>query len=171
MWLRRTGVPAPAVTEAPVAWRVVAGDSLTAADLYAALRLRSQVFVVEQECAYQDVDGADLWPGTLHVLAERDGALVAYARILESAPGVAHSAPTSGLRIGRVLVASEARGTGLARAVMEQALAECARRPELGVELSAQAHLVGFYGGLGFVATGDEYDEDGIPHVDMRLTT
>ena len=91
------------------------------------------------------------------------GAIVGYARLL---------APYDGrpARIGRVIVTAEARGQRLGVRLMERALASCAEHwPGAGVEISAQAHLVDFYTALGFVPTSEVYDEDGIPHLDMRL--
>ena len=153
-------------------WHDLHHTDLTVADLHDVLALRNRVFVVEQECAYQDVDGLDLVRDTRHLLArgpdgdgdgDGDGAIVGYARLL---------APYDGrpARIGRVFVTAEARGQRLGARLMERALASCAAHwPGAGVEISAQAHLVDFYAGLGFVATSEVYDDDGIPHIDMRL--
>ncbi len=144
-------------------WDDLTIDELDARLTYAVLALRSEVFVVEQECVYLDPDGADLDPGTRHLIA-RDGAEVAaYARLL--APDEAHDVP----RVGRVVVAPAWRGTGLGRTLMDQALEACARHwPGVAVELGGQAHLVGFYASLGFEPVGEEYVEDGIPHRWMR---
>lgn len=129
--------------------------------LYDVLALRQRVFVVEQRCAYLDADGKD--PIARHVLGWDGDRLVAYARVL---PAGARFAETS---IGRVIVAPEARGRGLARALMGRAIASIeAREGRVAIALSAQAHLERFYASLGFVRTGEPYDEDGIPHVDMR---
>jgi ElaA protein len=137
---------------------VAAFDELDAATLYALLRLRVDVFVVEQRCAYPELDGRDIEPETRHVWLEEAGVPSAYLRMLAE--------PDGGARIGRVCVAGSARGRGLARRLMEEALAVVGDRPCI---LHAQSYLVGFYRGLGFVATGPEYlDEDGIPHVPMR---
>jgi ElaA protein len=138
--------------------RIARFEDLTPVVLYGLLRLRADVFVVEQRCAYPDLDGRDLEPGTRHVWAEHDGVPVGYLRILEQPDGAA--------RIGRVCVVSTQRRTGLARALMTRALDLVGERECV---LDAQAHLVGFYGSLGFVPTGPEYDDDGIPHVPMRL--
>ncbi|MGD9958433.1 GNAT family N-acetyltransferase [Nocardioides sp.] len=141
-------------------WSDVAGDAVTAAALHALLRLRNQVFVVEQQCAYQDIDGLDLAPTTRHLGAEHDGTLVAYARLLAPAP--------EAVRIGRVIVSSSVRGQRLGRQLMTRALLSCAQHwPGAPITLSAQAHLTDFYAGHDFVAVGEPYDEDGIPHVDM----
>jgi len=151
-------------------WHDLHHTDLTVADLHDVLALRNRVFVVEQECAYQDVDGLDLVRDTRHLLArggdgdvDGDGAIVGYARLL---------APYDGrpARIGRVIVTAEARGQRLGVRLMERALASCAEHwPGTGVDISAQAHLVDFYASLGFVVTSEVYDEDGIPHQDMHL--
>jgi ElaA protein len=138
-------------------------EALGARELHDALALRQRVFVIEQACLYLDVDGND--PGAEHVLGWEGERLVAYARVLP--PGVRFEVPT----IGRVVVAPEARGRGLARALMLETLAVIERRlARSDVALSAQAHLEGFYASLGFVRQSETYDEDGIPHVDMRRT-
>ena len=133
---------------------------LAAATLYEILELRAQVFVVEQACAYLDVDGRDTEPGTLHLFV-RDGdrgGLLAYLRILEEAGDVR--------KIGRVVAAPVARGTGAAGDVMRAALAQCGSAE---VVLDAQAPLAGWYEAFGFVAAGPEFLEDDIPHIPMRL--
>jgi ElaA protein len=123
--------------------------------LYAILKLRSDVFVVEQKCYYADPDGRDIEPGTRHVWFERDGDIRAYLRILDD--GTAQ-------RIGRVVTAPAARGAGLAGRLVAEALTIIGHRAAV---LEAQAHLAGFYAKFGFHPTGPEYLEDGIPHVPM----
>jgi len=125
--------------------------------LYAILQLRSDVFVVEQECAYADPDGRDIEPGTRHLWIERGGEIRAYLRILDDG-GVQ--------RIGRVVTAKSARGEGLAGRLVEHALTIIGNRPSV---LDAQAYLVDFYAKFGYQQTGPEFIEDGIPHVPMRL--
>lgn len=131
---------------------------LDAATLYALLRLRVDVFVVEQACAYPEIDGRDTEPGTRHLwLTGAAGTSpFAYLRMLDD--------PDGAVRIGRVVVAASARGSGAAGRLMAAALKEIGPRPSL---LDAQAHLVGFYERFGYTATGPEYLEDGIPHVPM----
>ncbi|MBA3502662.1 MAG: GNAT family N-acetyltransferase [Deltaproteobacteria bacterium] len=132
------------------------GD-LSALDLYTILALREQVFVVEQNCPYQDADGVD--PVSRHVWAEdAAGTIVAYLRIV---PAGAKFAEVS---IGRVITAPRARGTGLGKTLMKHGLALVGTVP---VRIGAQAHLEKFYGDLGFVRTSEPYDEDGIPHIEM----
>ena len=123
--------------------------------LYAILKLRSDVFVVEQKCVYADPDGRDAEPGTRHLWVSRDDDIRAYLRILDD--GEVH-------RIGRVVTAPSARGAGLAARLVEQALTVIGNRPSV---LDAQAHLVRFYAKFGYQQTGPEYVEDGIPHVPM----
>jgi ElaA protein len=123
--------------------------------LYAILRLRSEVFVVEQECAYADIDGRDTEPGTRHVWFERDGAVRAYLRILRED---GHE------RVGRVVTAETARGAGLAGRLLTEALEIVGNRPSV---LDAQAHLTAFYARYGYEPSGPSFLEDGIPHVPM----
>jgi ElaA protein len=135
--------------------RLASFADLDAGTLYAILKLRSEVFVVEQACVYLDPDGRDTEPGTRHLWIERAGAIRAYLRILDDG-GVP--------RIGRVVTAPDARGSGLAGALVTEALKVVGDRPSV---LDAQAHLKNFYGRFGFRQTGPEYVEDGIPHVPM----
>ncbi|AUG99574.1 GNAT family N-acetyltransferase [Pectobacteriaceae bacterium CE70] len=140
-------------------------DDLNLYSLHDILLLRNQVFVVEQHCPYQDIDGRDLTVGNRHVTAYQNGKLVAYARIL--APHSDHDA----VKIGRVIVASPARGEHVGHQLMEHVLIVSARHwPKKPLFLSAQVHLQRFYSQFGFMTTGDVYDEDGIPHIDMRTT-
>jgi ElaA protein len=137
--------------------RALSFDQLDAPTAYAVWRLRQDVFVVEQDCPYPDLDGRDPEPGTRHLLLEEGDDLVGYARVLDDGET---------WRVGRVVLARSARGRGLADVVMRAALAAC---PGRDVVLDAQAPLAGWYGALGFVADGPEFWEDGIPHVPMRL--
>ena len=131
---------------------------LDPATLYALLRLREAVFVVEQRCPYQDLDGRVAEPQTRHLwlTAGDGGPPQAYLRIVADAGGVA--------RIGRVCVAADARGAGLAATLMRHALDLIGPHPSV---LAAQSYLTGFYQRYGFVASGPEFIEDGIPHVPM----
>jgi ElaA protein len=140
-------------------WR--AFDELSAPELYEALRLRSDVFVVEQNCVFADIDGKD--GSARHLLAWNGDALGGYLRIFP--PAGAEGAA----RIGRVVVAPACRSTGLGRRLMAAALDEIAVRfGAVAVELAAQAHLENFYASFGFVRTTPDYLDDGIPHCDMR---
>ena len=127
--------------------------------LYAVMRLRQDVFVLEQECLYPDMDGRDLEPGAVQFWAEAaDGGVLATLRVLDDGDGVA--------RVGRVATAVPARGAGVAAELMQAALATL-RGP---VVLDAQSHLEHWYARFGFARDGAEFVEDGIPHVPMRRT-
>ena len=131
-------------------------EHLDPATAYAVWKLRQDVFVVEQECPYPDLDDRDQEPETRHVLLRGDDELLGYARVLDDGDV---------WRIGRVAMASEGRGQGLADHLMTVALQVSKGRD---VVLDAQAPLEGWYESFGFVATGPEFLEDGIPHVPMR---
>ncbi|WP_433791631.1 GNAT family N-acetyltransferase [Actinoplanes sp. CA-252034] len=135
--------------------RVASFRDLDTTTLYEILKLRSEVFVVEQECAYLDPDGRDVEPGTRHLWFAQGRTVQAYLRIL-SEHGVE--------RIGRVVTAPDARGRGLAGRLITEAITVIGNRPSV---LHAQAHLAGYYGRFGYVVNGPEYLEDGIPHVPM----
>ncbi|MDP3967769.1 MAG: GNAT family N-acetyltransferase [Nocardioides sp.] len=136
--------------------------ALDAATAYAIWRLRSEVFVVEQDCVYLDLDGRDAEPTTLHwwVPGGSPGQVAAYLRVLATdEPGEA--------RIGRVVTAPLRRGEGLAGALVAASVADLVARGATRVTIDAQSHLEGWYGGFGFRRTGAEFLEDGIPHVPM----
>jgi ElaA protein len=135
--------------------RVASFRDLDVTTLYAILKLRADVFVVEQNCVYGDLDGRDAEPGTRHLWASRGDEIRAYLRILNDGDVE---------RIGRVVTAPDARGGGLAGRLVEHALTVIGNRTSV---LDAQAHLVHFYGKYGFRQTGPEFVEDGIPHVPM----
>ena len=137
--------------------RVLTFDELDARTAYDVWRLRQAVFVVEQECPYPDLDGRDLEPGTRHVLLQEDERLLGYARVLDDG---------AVWRIGRVVLARDARGRGLADRLLEAALDACPDRP---VVMDAQSPLRGWYERFGFEVDGPEFLDDGIPHLPMRL--
>lgn len=142
-------------------WQWHSWQSLTPDALYALLRLRSAIFVVEQDCVFPDMDGRD--PACEH-LCGWNGAreLTAYLRLVP--PGVR----TPEVSLGRVVVAQAARGLGFGRAVMLEGVKHCATQyPGRPLKVSAQQHLEKFYGSLGFTRVGEMYMEDGIAHVDM----
>ncbi|WP_313118250.1 GNAT family N-acetyltransferase [Ectopseudomonas guguanensis] len=148
-----------------VTWHCLHHRQLDTATLYELLALRTQVFVVEQNCPYLETDGQDLIGDTCHLLAREGNALVGYLRLLDP------QRMDGEVVIGRVVIAEQARGSGLGHRLMEQALAECSRRwPGVAVYLSAQAHLQGYYGRYGFAAVTEVYLEDDIPHIGMRRT-
>jgi len=148
-----------------VAWRCLPFDALLPRTLYALLQLRSAVFVVEQACAFQDLDGAD--PACMHLLGERlspanKPELLASARLVPA--GLKYPEAS----IGRVVTAPATRGTGLGHALMAESVRSL--HSLWGVQpirIGAQAHLQHFYRQHGFEAVGDLYDEDGIAHTEM----
>ena len=143
--------------------RVARFTELTANEVYAVARLRQDVFVVEQASPYPDLDGRDAEPGTGHVLVLDGGDLLGYARVLDD---------VATWRIGRVVLAKDARGRGLADGLIEAALGYCRSvDPARDVVLDAQTPLVGWYAGFGFAVAGDEFLDDGIPHTPMRLSS
>jgi ElaA protein len=144
-------------------WTCLPFAELGVERLYDALALRSEVFVVEQQCVFLDIDGLDRQ--TLHLLGEGDdGRLLAYARLIP--PGV----KGGDALIGRVVTSPAARGSGAGRALMAEAVAQCQRLwPGQPITLHAQAHLDRFYASFGFQPVGHPYIEDGIPHIEMRL--
>ncbi len=135
-------------------------DELSNKELYELLQLRSAVFVVEQECVYQDLDGKD--KKALHILGFKNEEMVAYARIFKAGDYLAQAS------IGRVLVKKEERQYRFGRAIMEASIKAVEEKfNETSIALSAQTYLRQFYNSLGFVEKGGEYLEDGIPHVMM----
>ncbi len=144
-------------------WRWAAFDALSNTDLYAVLKLRVDVFVVEQKCAYPEIDGQD--ETALHLLATENGVLAGYLRLIP--PDKKNE-----VALGRIVVAEDYRSRRLGGRLLEVGLLEARRiYPGCSVKLSAQAHLQKFYGRLGFVSVSGEYLEDGIPHVDMLYDT
>jgi ElaA protein len=138
-----------------VSWAELSTDAL-----YAILQLRNEVFVVEQDCPYQDCD--DLDQQCDHLWTTRDNIVIAYARLVP--PGVRFAEPS----IGRVITSPTARGGGLGKRLMREAIDRCQLQwPTLGIRISAQSYLKTFYEGFGFRQTGSEYLEDDIPHFEM----
>lgn len=144
-------------------WQCLRFEQLSTTQLYALLRLRSDVFVVEQQCAYPELDGKDVLPGVLHLLGSTDtDALAAYLRVLP--PGVSYPEPS----IGRVVIAAPHRGHGVAHALLREGLRVVQQHwPASAVRLGAQSHLQAFYAAHGFTPSTAVYLEDGIPHIDM----
>ena len=130
-------------------WTTKPFEALTLAELYALLQLRSEVFVVEQTCAFQDIDGHD--QAAYHLLGyTAAGELAAYARLFEAGRSYDQAS------IGRVVTSPRHRGAGLGRELLRQA-----------IKIGAQQYLLDFYQSFGFVVEGEGYLEDGIPHVHM----
>jgi ElaA protein len=146
-------------------WQWKRFSELTVDELYRVVALRLQVFVVEQKSIYQDADGYD--PGSHHLLGELPGAqeptLAAYLRVLP--PGLKYPEAS----FGRVVTAPSARRYGYGKVLVEKGLAFIdASYPGVPVRIGAQHYLQRFYEGFGFRQISDVYDEDGIPHIDMR---
>lgn len=144
-------------------WSIREFDQLTLPELYDIIRLRQDVFIVEQQCCYQDLDGED--QRATHMMARTlGGELAGYQRIF--APGTVGEEPV----IGRIIVAASARGTGFGSALVRRGIEFVRERhPGTTIRIAAQAHLQQFYIGLGFERISEPYPVDGIPHVDMTL--
>ncbi|MDX2361190.1 MAG: GNAT family N-acetyltransferase [Crocinitomicaceae bacterium] len=144
-------------------WQIKPYIDLTLNEFHDIIALRMKIFVVEQDCPYQDLDGKD--KKSYHLIGRNGmGDIVATARIMP--PGLGYDDAA----IGRVVVDEELRGKGLGHGIMKEcikyALVEFGKAP---IMISAQKHLEKYYGQHDFVSTGNEYLEDGIPHVEMRL--
>jgi ElaA protein len=143
-----------------IIWTLRAFAELNPFELYQILRLRSEVFVVEQNCVFLDMD--DLDGKSLHLQGRSDGELIAYVRILP--PGLAYLEPS----IGRVITSPQARRTGAGKALMKKAIEETvAMYPSKSIKIGAQLYLKKFYEGFGFEQCSDVYLEGSIEHIKM----
>ena len=141
-------------------WQTSDFQGLGNTQLYAALKLRQEVFAVEQASIYVDADGLDL--NAIHMLYWEQGELMAYQRCLP--PGLQETEST----LGRIVVAPAARGRNLGRELVRRGIAHNFERwPHADIRIHAQAHLEAYYCGLGFATQGEVYDLDGIPHLEM----
>jgi len=141
-------------------WEIKKFNELTVDELYAILQLRSEVFVVQQNCVYHDPDGKDqlAW----HLMGIEEGKLIAYTRIFGG--DISYPEPS----IGRVVTSPSKRRGGLGRELMDRSIEQCERLfGKTSITLGAQVYLRKFYESLGFIVSGEEYVEDGIPHVTM----
>jgi ElaA protein len=144
-------------------WNFCAFDELTPAQLYKIMHLRNEVFVVEQNCVYQDADHKD--QPSFHVMGFREDELAAYCRIIP--PGISYGDPS----IGRVVTSPSHRRSGYGRQLMARAIDFTLQRFSCRtITIGAQVYLRAFYGSLGFTPIGDTYLEDNIPHIAMRYT-
>lgn len=135
-------------------------EALTPFELYEIIRLRNEVFVVEQQCVFQDADGKD--QQSFHLMGWIGDELAAYTRLLP--PGLAYEEKS----IGRVVTSPSQRRTGAGRELMQRSISECERLFGKGpIRIGAQQYLKAFYESFGFEQTGDMYMEDGIPHIYM----
>ncbi len=143
-------------------WDTLDFDELDTAQLYQLLKLRQDVFILEQECFYLDLDDKD--QASRHMLCRRDGELLAYQRCLP--PGASYAESS----IGRIVVSPAGRGMQLGRELVQRGIDHNQQRwPGHPIRIGAQAHLEGFYASLGFETMGEPYMEDGILHVEMVL--
>jgi ElaA protein len=143
-----------------ITWLFKRFDELSLHELYAILRLRNEVFAVEQNCVYPDMDNKD--QSSYHVMGWKDDKLLAYTRIMP--PGIAYTEPS----IGRVATSSSARGEGIGKKLMERSIEHIYDRfGNIPIKISAQLYLIKFYKDFGFRATGPAYLEDGIEHIEM----
>lgn len=170
-------------TVSPDGWVLTHAAGLTASELYGILQLRNRVFVVEQDCAYLDMDGVDLLPGAQHLFlpaadpaprpaADSHGGTSgltleprAYARILPDGFADGPAARAGARSVGRVVTSPDARGEGLGHRLMQEVVRVFGHG---GLTLNAQSHLAEYYGRQGFAVDGPEFLEDGIPHVPMH---
>jgi ElaA protein len=142
-------------------WRIKNFESLSVNELYDILRLRSEIFVVEQNCVYLDLDGKD--KKGLHLIGEFEGKIVAYSRLFE--PGISFDNAS----IGRVVVDAQFRDRKWGHELMQEAIAGIKNRfDETKITIGAQLYLKKFYESHGFVQTSEMYLEDDIPHIEMK---
>jgi len=144
-------------------WQVLTFNELDTLTLYSLLQLRVDVFVVEQNCPYPELDDKDLHPQTRHIILKKGDKVIAYSRVL--APDVSFAGFPG---IGRVCISQTARRLGLGKILVEKTLAETASLwPNTDIHISAQCYLQRFYQDLGFKAASEPYLEDDIPHLKM----
>ena len=146
-----------------VTWNIHTFQELTVEQLFDVLLLRVDVFVVEQQCAYRELEDWDRHPETVHLSGRNEGGqLIAYARIVS--PGVRFPE----INLGRFVVKADSRKQGIGHQLLRQALQEISRCwPQTPIRISAQDYLQAFYAQYGFIRVSDVYLEDGIPHVEM----
>ncbi|MZI92362.1 GNAT family N-acetyltransferase [Vibrio sp. CAIM 722] len=144
-------------------WQCVSFDELSTRQLYEIIKLRVDVFVVEQNCPYEELDNKDHQSGVKHLLGYLNDELVAYSRLLPAGISLQH------LSIGRVITKQSARGSGLGNQLLEQAINHCNQYwPNQIIEIEAQAHLQKYYEHHGFVKHSEPFMLDGIPHIEMQ---
>ncbi len=145
-----------------ITWILKKFEKLTPHELYAVIQLRNEVFVVQQNCVYQDADNKD--QASYHLMGWKHDKLVTYSRIIP--PGIAYSEPS----IGRVVTSPSARGNGIGKALMQESIDQVYKLFDTAsIKIGAQVYLLQFYSSLGFQRTSDIYLEDGIEHVEMIL--
>ena len=145
-----------------IVWKLKSWEEISKAELYNILSLRSEVFVVEQTCIYQDIDHKD--PKAHHVLGVLNNQIVAYSRIFNEGDYFKEAS------FGRAVTSQKVRGTGVGHQLVKETLLKTEQLyPKLSIKISAQAHLQGFYNQHGFITEGAPYLEDDIPHVAMYI--
>lgn len=146
----------------PIRWLSKEFDKLTNHQLFSLLELRQRIFIVEQACAYPDIDSTDKLAS--HLMAWDGDVLAGCTRLI--GPGITYEFAS----IGRVAIAQNYRGSGLGRKLMEKSIQEMRTRfPQQAIKIGAQQYLEGFYQSLGFATVSELYLEDDIPHIDMLL--
>jgi ElaA protein len=147
----------------PIKWVTKKFDALSVVELYQILRLRSEIFVVEQNCVYQDLDNKD--QKALHLFGEFEGKIIAYSRLFKAGDYFDCSS------IGRVVVAANYRDKKFGHDLIKQGIAEIRNHfNEENITISAQLYLKKFYETHGFIQTSEMYLEDDIPHIEMKIT-
>lgn len=142
-------------------WKIKRFEALSIQELYDLLQLRSEVFVVEQNCVYQDIDGKD--QKALHLIGEDNGITVAYTRLFKPKDYFEEAS------IGRVVVKETYRKNNIGQILMKEAISEIEKKfDQTKITISAQLYLKKFYESLGFVQTSEMYLEDDIPHIQMK---
>ena len=147
-----------------LSWKLLSFNQLSTHQLYQLIKLRIDVFVVEQTCPYPELDDKDTLDGVYQLIGFMDDEIVACARLM--APGVSYD----NVSIGRVATKLSCRGQGLGHKLVAEALSQCQGLwPDSSIDIGAQEHLSRFYAEYGFQPISDMYLEDDIPHIDMRL--
>lgn len=145
-------------------WQALPFQQLSTYQLYELLKLRVDIFVVEQQCPYPELDDKDTKDGVVHLIGTRDSTIVAYARLLPKRLSY------EDVSIGRIVIKASERGSRLGHKLLNTALEQCQKRwPGQSITIGAQKHLEGFYVQHGFLPVSESYLEDGIPHIDMQL--
>ena len=141
-------------------WILKPFDDLTPKELYKILQLRDEVFIVEQNCPYQDCDNKDIY--AWHLMGMREDRLLAYSRLL--APGISYSESS----IGRIVSSPSTRKTGMGKKLMQESIEQIRNLFHTDtIRIGAQLYLQKFYESFGFIRDGDIYLEDNIPHIQM----
>lgn len=143
-------------------FKVKTGPHLTALELHNILKIRNEVFIVEQQCQYYDIDNLDLLPETVHIFTGTDSDVEGYARILYTKPGI--------VKIGRVVVCEASRSTGLGKKLLNEVLQYIrTNNPGMEIVIHAQYYLLNWYAKFGFNPRGEPFDDAGVKHIEMYI--